>query len=152
MKVKQVTHSKKNFSHSKKRKKMNKVLFSIQSFDWATADFLILCNMVFNLFFPPLYLPAIHQLGSTADSAWFTLILAKSAVLLSWWIAGRYLYNFENYVFEIRMLQGSKWGVACLRSRKNNLSHSIIWGVLLGMLHRINHWNLAKFSTLQSVG
>ena len=37
------------------------------------------------------YLPVIHQLGSTADSAWSTLIWAESAVLLSWWIAGRYL-------------------------------------------------------------
>ena len=33
---------------------------------------------------------------------------AESAVLLSWWISQRYLYDFKNYIFEIRKFQGLK--------------------------------------------
>ena len=33
---------------------------------------------------------------------------AESAVVLSWWIPQRYLYDFKNYIFEIRTFQGLK--------------------------------------------
>jgi len=43
----------------------------------------------------------IHQLRNFADSA-------KLAVLTSWWIIERDIYDFENEIFEIRILQGLK--------------------------------------------
>ena len=38
--------------------------------------------------------------------AGFGLYWAELAVLPSWWIPQRYLYDFENYMFEIRTFQG----------------------------------------------
>ena len=49
----------------------------------------------------------------------------------SWWIAGRYLYDFKNYISEIRGLQGLKWYTACSIYVKFNLSFLIIWGEIL---------------------
>ena len=54
--------------------------------------------------------------------------LAESAVLLSRWIPSSYLYNFKNYIFEIRTLQGSKWYITCLPPFNFNLYVFIIWG------------------------
>ena len=43
-------------------------------------------------------------------------------MLLSWWIPSSYLYDFKNYIFEIRTLQGSKWYITFLPPFKFNLS------------------------------
>ena len=75
-------------------------------------------------------LHGIHQLSSTANLARIWLNRAESAVLLSWWILSSYLYNFKNYIFEIRTLQGSKWYITCLPPFNFNLYVFIIWGVL----------------------
>ena len=53
-----------------------------------------------------IYLNGIHLLSSTANLAHSVWNRAESAVLLSRWIPLRYLYDFENYIFEIRTLQG----------------------------------------------
>ena len=42
-------------------------------------------------------------------------------MLFSWWIPSSYLYDFKNYIFEIRMLQGSEWYITFLRPFKFNL-------------------------------
>ena len=55
---------------------------------------------------------------------------AELAVLLSRWIPLRYLYDFENYIFEIRTLQASKRYITCLPPFNFNLYVFIIWGAL----------------------
>ena len=53
------------------------------------------------------YRLGIHQLGSMADFGQIHLILAEWARLSCWWFLRTYLQDFENYIFEIRMLRAS---------------------------------------------
>ena len=54
---------------------------------------------------------------------------AESAVLPSWWIPWRYLYDFKNYIFEIRTFQGLKWRTLFVCIFSFNFLVFIIWGV-----------------------
>ena len=42
----------------------------------------------------------------------------------------RYLYNFDNHIFEIRKSQGLKWYITCLCAFSFNFLAFIIWGEL----------------------
>ena len=60
--------------------------------------------------------------------------------------------GFWKLHFWIRTLQGLKWGVACLRSQKDNLSASIIWGaasLCIYIITVVSNWNMGvKFRHL----
>ena len=112
----------------------------------------LISNMYF--FKSQRYLHGIHQLSSTADSAHIGWNQAKSAVLLSRWIPWRHLYDFENYIFEIRTFRGLKWRILCLCIFSFSFLVFIIWGgestCLTTDFHDCHHANSTVSSKLFS--